>query len=226
MRKKPLICLAVLVLCCLFPIAVNFILIMCPGGYIYTLMVYPFVLVACFPLILLEDIPAGKTAGILKRTLLTVVTLWVISNAYDTNVEYTSLYYSNRQTENYLNAMLVLIRMTEGFDTDKEWAFLGQIKDPLLRTPWQYEVRYGGNEPVESLINRGTRYDWFRHYFGYSVPMADDQIINQLWKLEEVKQMPCWPNQGSVKIIEDIIVIKCDEKNKCQYKYYLLTFIF
>ena len=129
----------------------------------------------------------------------------------DTNVEYISLYYSNRQTENYLNAMVVQVRMTEGFDTEKQWAFLGQIQDPLLRTPWQYEVRYGGNEPAEMMINRGTRYDWFLHYFGYSIPMADEQTIAELWEQEEVKQMPSWPNEGSVKVIGDVVVIKCGE---------------
>jgi hypothetical protein len=184
---------------------------MCPGGYIYTLMVYPFVLVGCFPLVLLEDIPDGRISGILKRILLTAVALLAVSNAYDTNVEYTSLYYSNRQTENYLNAMLVQVRMTEGFDTEKKWAFLGQIKDPLLRTPWQYEVRYGGNEPVQMMVNRGTRYDWFLHYFGYAIPMANVETIDQLWELEEVKQMPCWPDYGSIKVIGDVVVIKCDE---------------
>ena len=211
MRRNPLLCLAVLVLCCLFPVAVNFILIMCPGGYIYTLMVYPFVLVGCLPLILLEDIPEEKFGMVLRRVLLSVTALLVFSYAYDTNVEYTSLYYSNRQTENYLNAMVVQVRMTDGFDTEKQWAFLGQIQDPLLRTPWQYEVRYGGNEPVEMMINRGTRYDWFLHYFGYSIPMADEQTIAELWEQAEVKQMPCWPNEGSVKVIGDVVVIKCDE---------------
>lgn len=54
--KKPLIILFGMLMCCLIPVAVNFIVIMCPESWIYTLMIYSFVLLPCIPTILLERI--------------------------------------------------------------------------------------------------------------------------------------------------------------------------
>ena len=203
-------------LCCLFPIAVNFVVIMCPDGFIYTIMQYAFVLIGCVPVIILECLPIGneqfdKGKALLEKTIAVILSVLVFCYAYDTNVNYMSCYYANRQTENYLNALIIQVRMTEGFDTEKEWAFIGNIEDPLFRNPWQYEIRIGGNEAAYSLVNRDTRYFWIQNYFGYTIPVASDEKIAQLSINEEVKSMPCWPNDGSIKIINDTIIIKCQD---------------
>lgn len=202
---------AILVLCGLFPVAVNFIQIMSPNGWIYTLMLYPMVLVPLLPVVILEAM-GEKTAG--KRTeklLALILAALVFCYGYDTNVNYTAAHYSNRQTENYLNNMLVQVRMTEGFAPNQKWAFLGKIKDPLFRSPWQYESVYGGNEDAPTLINRPTRWYWFQMYCGYTVPLATEEESAELARLEEVREMPCWPAEGSVRVIGEYVVIKCEE---------------
>lgn len=214
--KKPLMILMTLVLAVLLLVAVNFIVIMCPDGWIYTIMVYPFVLLGCVPLVFWECVGeedpvrnlAGGAAGKIIAVLLGVL---IFCYGYDTNVNYTASYYANRQTENYMNSLVVQVRMTEGFDTEKEWAFLGQIQDPLLHTPWQYEVYFGGNEPSYMLINRESRGNWIWNYFGYSIPYASEEKVQQLWSSEEVAQMPCWPDAGSIKAVDDAMVIKFQE---------------
>lgn len=212
--RKVSIILVTALLCCVFPIAVNFVVIMCPDGYIYTIMLYAFALVGCVPLILLECLPTSegnmqKFQPVVEKAVALVIAVLVFHYAYDTNINYSAQYYANRQTENYLNAMVVQVRMTEGFDTDKEWAFIGQVEDPLLRTPWQYESRFGGNDNAHILINWDNRYSWFQTYFGYTIPFSDSEKIAELSQTEEVKAMPCWPNEGSIKVIGDTVVIKC-----------------
>lgn len=214
--KKPLMILMTGVLAVLLLVAVNFIVIMCPDGWIYTIMVYPFVLLGCIPLVLWECVEqqdpirtlAGGAVGKLIAVLLGIL---IFCYGYDTNVNYTASYYANRQTENYMNSLVIQVRMTEGFDSEKEWAFLGQIQDPLLRTPWQYEVYFGGNEPSYMLINRESRSYWIWHYLGYSIPFASEEKTQQLWAGEEVAQMPCWPDAGSIKAIGDTMVVKFQE---------------
>lgn len=214
--KKPLMMVLTAVLFVLLLVAVNFIVIMCPDGWVYTLMVFPFVLLGCIPLVLWEcvgeeDLLQRWAGGAVKKLIAAVLCLLVFCYGYDTNVNYTSSYFANRQTENYLNALVVQVRMTEGFDTEKEWAFLGQIEDPLLRTPWQYEVYFGGNEPAFMLVNRETRLYWVWHYFGYAIPVASEEKAEQLWSSEEVSRMPCWPDMGSIKAVGDTMVIKFQE---------------
>lgn len=116
-------------------------------------------------------------------------------------MNYTALYYANRQTENYLNAMVVQVRMTEGFNTEKDWAFIGSIDDPLMYNSWQEEDVYGGNNAAVDLINKYSRNWWIRYSFGYSIPQASEEKTQQLAQMQEVKAMPCWPDEGSIKVI-------------------------
>ncbi|MDO5153466.1 MAG: glucosyltransferase domain-containing protein [Eubacteriales bacterium] len=202
----------VLLLCAIFPIAVNFIVIMCPDSWIYTLMVYSFVLIPCVPFVVAECIPFSKTMTKCNR-MLTKFTALLVSTiifcySYEANISYTSMFYANRQVENYLNSIVVQVRMTEGFDKEKEWAFIGDVEDPMLRSYWQYENRYGGNEDAQSLLNRYSRYEWLRNYIGYSPPLADEKTLLYLCQREEIQAMPCWPDEGSIKVIDNWVVIK------------------
>lgn len=215
-NRKPLMAAAACVLCLLFPVAVNFVVIMCPDSWIYTLMVYGFVLVPSVPLVLLdgeafnEEALSGWKALLKKAAALTVAVI-TVCYAYGANVNYTALYYSNRQVENYLNSIVVQVRMTEGFDTEKEWAFLGEIDDPLLFNYWMEEPLYGGSNPAHKLMNKYSRNWWIQNLYGYSIPSADSAECESLAAREEVKAMPCWPDAGSIKVVEDFVVIKFQE---------------
>jgi len=213
--KKPLHKLFILALCAIFPVAANFVVVMCPDSLLYTLMLYGMVMVPCLPIILADWLLteyngkmvltiAAKTVGILTAIL-------VFGYSYGTNVNYTAQHYANRQVENYLNSMVAQVRMTKGFDTSKKWAMIGKIQDPLLLSWWQYEMTYGGVDFTQMMINRESWFEWIRHYYGYTFPMAEEADLESLSAMEEVRNMPCWPNAGSIQVIGDFVVIKCQE---------------
>ena len=189
-KKKTSRCIMLIILAALFPVAVNFIVIMCPQSDIYTLMVYSFVVVLFVPLILIDKITLSK---ITKSLILLVLCIMTCNFVYLTNVNYTAMYYTDRQTENYLNSMITQIRSVEGYDTLKKWAFIGErIEDPLINNPWGNVPFFGGNE--ETYINRYSRMAWVEKYFGYLINMEEEDIINRLKHDERVIEMPCWPN--------------------------------
>ena len=213
--RKPLLILFGLCMCLIFPLAVNFIVIMCPDSWIYTLMVYSFVLLPIFPILLTERMTALSSHPPLNcrssKILAFILSILVGCYAYQTNVNYTALYYSNRQVENYLNSLIVQVRMAEGFDPSMKWAFIGEIEDPLLHSYWQYEMSYGGIEPTQWMLQRYSWPEWIRNYYGYSIPMSDEAAVLALSQTEAVAAMPCWPASGSIQIIGDTVVIKCQE---------------
>ena len=118
------------------------------------------------------------------------------------------MYYGNRQVENYWNGIITQVRMTEGYDADKTWAVLGNIEDPLLDSAWEYVELYGGNRFTEDLLNQYSRLAWVSNYIGYKIPAASEERQMQLWASPQVQEMPCWPAQGSIRIVEDTVVIK------------------
>lgn len=211
--KKPLIAAFTALMCLVLPVAVNFVVIMSPDAWIYTMMVYAFVLVPIMPMILMECLPEKqgkweKGRHLLSKTLSVVLAVMIFCYSYSANINYTSVYFSNRQVENYVNSLVTQIRMTEGFDREKEWAFLGEIEDPLLHSVWDYEMSYGGTFTTDRTLEQYSRVFWIWHYIGYFPPTATEEACSQLSRTEEVRQMPCWPDQGSIKVIDDKVVVK------------------
>lgn len=201
-----------LLLCAVFPIAVNFVYVMCPDGAIYTLMVYSFALIACVPVIVCQCLPPStgeRRQKLLARTVAVLIAMLSAGYAYMDNVNYSVIYYCNRQVENYLTAFIAQVRMTEGFDTEKEWAILGDFEDPLFWFDWESGLTYGGFTGPKNNINSHARQGWLRNYLGYGPRMASEERRAQLANMPEVQEMPCWPNDGSIRIIGDTIVIKC-----------------
>jgi len=193
-----------------FPVAVNFIEVMTPNGSVYTIMVYAFVLAFCLPSLLAEWMPEkGKTLRRVADMVVTSVLVLIITlYGYWANVNYTAAYYANRQAENYMNSLFVQVRMTEGFDTQKEWAFLGNIQDPLFYSWWDSVPIYAGNASRMSLLNGYSNLAWPVCYLGYAPPLATEETIAALRENPQVQAMPCWPDQGSIAVIGDQVVIK------------------
>lgn len=215
-RKSSVVVMTCL-LCLIFPVAVNFIVFICPAGGIYTMMVYAFVLLPCVPLVFCEMLLGnGENAGkrwkrwLVKATGV-MLSVLIFLYAYQANVNYSALYYANRQTANYLNAMVAQIRMTDGYDTQKTWVFIGNIHDPQLSFSWKEGSTYGGNTSTNGLLGSYGKLSWLGNYLGYQLPIGDDEMIHTVSQMPEVKEMPCWPDAGSIKVIDDMVVIKCQE---------------
>lgn len=211
--KKPLIVSFAVLMCAFFPVAVNFVVIMSPSAWIYTMMLYAFVLISCVPCIVWECLPENtgamaKGKQLFAKLLAGILALMIFCYGYSANINYTAVYFSNRQVENYVNSLVTQIRMTEGFDTEKEWAFIGEIEDPLLWSVWDYEMTYGGAFETDRTLESYSRVSWIWHYLGYFPPTADVAEVAALSAAEEVRQMPCWPEEGSIRVVEDKVVIK------------------
>ena len=205
--------ISVVFLCVALLVAGNLIVVMCPNSDIRTLMIYSLVIVPWAPMLLIENLPpcptpVRKLMNLTRKGLIVIVCLVVFSYSYLTQVNYTAQYYATRQMENYMTALVTQVRMTEGFDTEKEWAFIGYAHDPLFNNKWMYSKVYTDNTNAKYMFNSYSRTSWLKHYFGYTVNVASNHRIDQLKAMEEVKNMPVWPNDGSIKIIDNTIVIK------------------
>lgn len=213
-RPKPLNAVFCCLMVVLFPLAVNFQVIMSPQG-VYTMMVYSFVLIACVPLMLLEFLPpeAFRVKGrqLVRGVTGVLLALIMFYNGYNANFHYTALYYSNRQVENYLSGMVAQMRMTEGFTPDLKWAFLGENRDPMFWDHWDTMPRYGGMRACSAKELFNTEYSrscWFTNYLGIGVSFASKEEEKMLSADPRVEQMPCWPSQGSMQVIDDYLVVK------------------
>ena len=67
---------------------------------------------------------------------------------------------------------------------------------------------YGGN--ARYLVNSYARNKFINAYIGFDVPMVEQERIEELSSLPEIQQMPCYPDDGSIKVVDDILVIKLE----------------
>lgn len=197
----------------LFPLAVNFIVVMAPEGIVYTIMVYSFVLVGCAPLMLLEFMPQeGERRNLFFSRIVSVLIAGIILyNGYYANVNYTALYYSNRQVENFVNSLMTQVRMTEGYTPEKEWVFVGDIDRFVMWDVWYETPYYGGfaGSDAQGLFNAIYSRDfWFDSYLGYSPPNASEETQSVMTQDSRVIQMPCWPAEGCIQVIDDYVIVK------------------
>lgn len=211
-------------LCAVYPLALNFVMVMMQSVP-YTLMVYVFVLLPITPLILYELLPTPKEAAwrlkfrtMLAKGLGILMALLIFCYAYCDNINTAGLHYATVQMEHYVSSMITQVRMTEGFDTTKTWAFVGNVSDPMRSFQWGQTAKYGGWNFPSDNINDHSRYRWFHEYLGIDFETLDQEEAAKLAELDEVKQMPTWPNQGSVKVIGDLVVIKCEELTETEAK--------
>lgn len=210
-------CIIISLLLVAFLLAVGFVEVMVPDGWIYTLMVYSFSLLACAPLVFLECLPeedCRKLTGACRKAVVFLVALLVLFYGYYANVNYTAAYFAGEQIDNYLSGVVLRATMTEGYTTDKQWALIGDIQDPLFGGPWNDEISYTGLGFTEYLLNQYSRNDWIENYIGYDIPMADPAALEALAESETVRDMPCYPNAGSIRVMGDTVVVKFQDTVK------------
>ena len=221
-RQKPLVIALAAVLCCMFPYAVGLVRIMCPTNSLYdvtTIMVYGYVVVGFAPAVIMEALPeaTGKPFAIvnamLRKGSMLMLAVLIALYAYFDEVNYTAAYYTTAQMENYTTALVTQVRMTEGFDTEKQWVFIGDPNDPLLNNAWDVHPLYHFN--LAYLQDVYTWKNWIGAYFAYDPPIATDEEVDAILARKdihgELADMPVFPNYGSIKIIENMVVIKMGE---------------
>ena len=216
-------CAAAIFLSFLFPIAAAGIEIMCGHSDIYVLMIYAMSSCFIFPVVLDEAVREADGAAIQFPKLKNAVS-WIIAAAlavsvlnycWSSNGNYTFLMHADKQTENYLNSVVTVMRSTDGYDEDLPVAFIGNIDDPYfdsrrISTHFTYEGFFNSNDPRQN-INSYSRIDMLRILLGYVYMPASQEQMETIKQSEDFKTMPCYPNCGSMKVIDGVFTVKFSE---------------
>lgn len=194
-----------------YPIAIDLPVVMVSGTRIYTLMVYSFIFIFIMPIVFLNEFNNTKSfmISILKKMVFILLSLSIYGYSYFSNVNYTAMYYTTMQTQNYLNQIVLQIKMQKGFNENMRWIFVGNIRDQLIFNPWAEGCLYGGN--LSNYYNDYSRVGWIEHYLGYYPPVSYLEDYEKENDIDIIKKMPLYPNDGSIKIINNYVIVKFSE---------------
>lgn len=205
-------CVSVLILlgsAMCFPIGVNLLYLMGNIASIHGIMVYAKVMIFILPLVLAEQIETepwnvGKYCRGILNILLVYVSVFYVHFA---NVCYLQAEFNQQEVISWMNVLVARIQGEEGYSRDLQIVYLNGEKCDLgttitlMHLPGVEIIPYGGN--FSNWKTGLLRWCGFQHQ-----EITDVSQIETIQSMPEVQEMPDYPADGSVRIIEDTIVVK------------------
>ena len=233
MKKEVYMKVLVSLVFAVLPIAVNLIIIMAiSSGTMYSIMVYEIVFVFIISIACLEairtcnsDITAIPNKMVIDKveTLLNSVTavmlvITVITYIWFANGNYLAMEYTNQHDNAYYQTLMTQIKSVDGYHADMPITMIGK---PVVDSTYTRQDMIGGTFNISGKsstnINAYSSWNIMTRVLGYDPVNRDSDEEEEYFRgLDEVKDMPCYPSSGSIKIIDDTIVIKFQEPSELE----------
>ena len=204
------------------PVAVNLIIIMAiSSGTMYSIMVYEIVYVLVVPMACLTALSGtsgytdtnGKADRVQKAVDIVIylaLSAAVITYIWFANGNYLAMEYTNNHDNAYFTVLMTQIKSVEGYREDMPVALIGTPSDDATnRRPAMIDKTFdiGG----KASTNRGAYSYWniMTKVLGFDPLIRNsDEDENYFYNHPEVADMPIYPAAGSIRVIDDTIVVK------------------
>jgi len=207
------------VLAAVYPMAGNVIAIMVPGGGIHTLMIYGLSYILIIPVALADymEIDSKKVSrqafhAAASWIILLTVALTAYSYAVTANTVYLNIDLSLRQCTAYSTRLLDRIESCEGYRQGMPVVLLGSTvaEEALSPTPEMDRVQMTGAFNLAGFRTSYTYGYFLRYYLGFTgeVYLGDSEQAMAMAETDNARDMPLYPEAGSVRVIDDMVVVK------------------
>ncbi len=206
-----------------FPLVSDSIVFMCYHTTIETLMVYSLAAIFILPVVLTDNLFSEKGENYRQRKenrfykglkSILIVSLSIMCTCYTwlANGNYTTLWFSNQQAYFQFESVITQAKSLPGFHKSLRWAFIGaQQPDGFYENPWLSSADaapfyYSNN--TNYMVASYSRYELVAEVLGYKLNTLSGEEVNELKKDERIKEMPVYPEDGGIQIVDDKVVVK------------------
>lgn len=199
----------VLLLClALLPLSIGYMYVVVFKDAVHTIVLFGYISLYVLAFVAVERLPKRfKTAG--RDLMLLMMTAIVLINVSFANTSYLRLHLKYEGTYSYATILLAQVRSLPGYTEDLKLAV------------YKYEAQYNGPTeegvlPDEDFV--GLRYGlidnyqaqerFFEYFLGTQVRMAPADEAEALAYDSRTADMPCYPNEGSIRILDDYVFVK------------------
>lgn len=212
-KKKLLMLLGI----ALFPVAMFLIYIMAPKAYVYTLVIYPAVFFLVFFAVWVDRYAEvmGKYSlftssmqwiAVILSGIILVVYIWYANGCY------MCMEYTKYHDMAYFETMVTQIKSVDGYKDGMQVVFIGdEIEDESNQMGGLIDKVFAMEGKSETHINSYSRLHLITKYLGYAPEFGGYEEIQKWMASEEVQEMNCYPDDGSIRIIDDTIIVKLSE---------------
>ena len=194
-----------------FPLSVNLIFILSTVSSIHTLAMYTWIFVPVF-LVLQTQFVTQLYIYISRQVTImngVIILILVLMYARYSNVCYLQATLLQSQTISYFDRLITRIQSVDGYTNETPIVFINE--HGMHDSTW---MKYSAFEAVSSIpytdsieayVNTYTWATFMANWNGYN-PLRGES--NDYKDSIDVAQMPTYPNDGSIKMLNDVIVIK------------------
>lgn len=207
------------ILCTAFPIGVTMIYVMTPEAP-HQLMeysqVFPFI-----ALVMMIDqaaaspgITEGKRWKTAKNAAYVYLSLVLLMYAQFSNVNYLKAGFVQEQAKSYFTTLVTRIKSMEGYEDDMKVVFINlkDLDDDSMTSslPWFEGYNMVGNYDLDKTVTGYSYRNFMERWCGFSSKMWVDQdkFLADAENALRVRNMKCYPDDGSMRIINNTVVVK------------------
>lgn len=205
-----------IVLICLMPFGMN-ISCFLSHGIVHELMMYSFVFVYIFVGLLTREFMGlnyeKKIDQWLRRVIIVVYIMIIYSNSIYSNQTYEKKALEYQSTLLTMNRVVSRMEQTEGYVLgETPVAIIGLLTESSLKME-RAGFNYDGIGLTDSfsVTYYGTYDSYFKNILAYPVMLLSETEAQAWSEREEVKMMPCFPNQDACQMIDGVLVVKLSE---------------
>ena len=212
----------------IIPIAVNLVIIMAiSSGVMYSIMVYEIVYMLIIPVACLEAVreyggdanvsDCAVVTGFMEKSFSIVniatavaVSITVLTYIWFANGNYLAMEYTNMHDNAYYQTMMTQIKSLDGYRDDMKLVVIGKPTDDLTNSSTDLigETFHIGGKAATNVAEYSS---WaiMSRVIGFN-PEVDwsDEAETYYKGLDEYNEMPNYPDAGSIRIVDDIVVVK------------------
>lgn len=203
---------------CLIPLALNFNFIIYGADAMHSLHMYHYVLLFVYLFVLVKEavnqiskaiqnvnIKNGLVKGVYGLTISVVFLFGLLYVRYD-NYCYMSAEVRQEKAISYFTTLITRIQSVEGYDGEYSIAFINADYkknsvddinsrfDPIVTNPYNY-----------AIINSYVWEDYMKLWCGFNPETVDEELYKEN---QMVIDMPSYPNDGAIQIIDEVIIVK------------------
>lgn len=184
------------------------------GNVYHWLTMFPLNLSYLLVLVLVQEYaqtragePPAKRACWLWAVLAGVL---IFENCLYANETYLKKELEDTATLSTFTRIIDRMEQTEGFVPGQtQVAFVGQMQNSVLSNSRQgFEIRGHGNDTNFNVTYYENAVTYLTYYLSYPVTCVGEVQAAAMAETPEVLEMPAFPAAGSIKMVDDILVIK------------------
>ena len=220
-NNKGITKIVVLIMLILFPFATNYTEFL-SGSYYSLVMFYPttaFTLLFCYlfiaTTITLNSTVSPKHLVFVKRFFLIFLLIHIYCSAITSNIVYAKKETEASSTFAYMNRVVYAIETYDGYKAgETPVAIFGAHKIIGLQEGYENLSYITGARTQSSL---GSTYQCYtKAYFEYimktNINVVDDSILKEFGKMEEIINLPIFPDKNSLKYLDGVLIVKLENR--------------